>query len=331
MKNTAIVFEAPMKVSLQQQNIEEAPSIGKLLVKKLYSLISTGTELACLSGSESWFKMPAVSGYCCVSEVAAANSETGYAKGDILFHYGNHSAYQIIDDTDFIVRVNGKIDLPLVPMLRMATIAFTSIRISDIELGDYVAVTGLGLVGNMAAQLAALSGGFVIGIDPSQMRRNKAGECGITRLLDGTDTKSGIEKFTCGKGVHTAIEATGIPEVAYNMLDHISYHGEIILLGTPRGNTQVNLADILRYSHIDGQGSIHFKGAHEWRYPLKEDKFVKHSIERNTLICMKLIEEEKLQVRHLIDDIIKPDQAPDLYLHVNEDRNSHLGIMIDWT
>ena len=40
------------------------------------------------------------------------------------------------------------IDEKLVPFVRMATVAMTSLRVSSAEFGDTVAIIGLGLVGN---------------------------------------------------------------------------------------------------------------------------------------------------------------------------------------
>ena len=44
-------------------------------------------------------------------------------------------------------------------------------RASEIGLGDIALVSGPGLAGNMAAQLAHLSGAVVIGIDTAPSRR----------------------------------------------------------------------------------------------------------------------------------------------------------------
>ena len=101
-----------------------------MLVETLYSLISTGTELACLSGGESWFQMPAVPGYCCVSKVLEAGEDAPYKEGDLIFHYGMHSRYQLTspDSYNLVVKVPEGLDLQSIPMVRMATIAFTSIR-----------------------------------------------------------------------------------------------------------------------------------------------------------------------------------------------------------
>jgi 2-desacetyl-2-hydroxyethyl bacteriochlorophyllide A dehydrogenase len=299
-------------------------------MEKQYSLISTGTELACLSGAEGWFRMPGVPGYCCVSKVLEAGEGAPFKPGDMVFHYGAHSRYQIIGD-DFAVRVPEGMDLKQVPVIRMATIAFTAVRVSDIELGDVVLVSGLGLVGTMAAQLATLSGATVIGVDPAPSRRRDALGCGIAFAVGPEDAAKTVESVTGGRGVNTLIEATGIPKVAQGYLPLIGYHGEIIFLGTPRGDYQTVLADVLRYCHIDGQGSITFKGAHEWRYPVMEDKFVKHSIERNTRVCMDLLGKGRLKAAPLISHVIKPREAPEVYLAVNEDRDRYTGIVIDWT
>jgi len=331
MKNTSIVFTEPYKIVVQEDEANVKPGDGEILVKKLYSLISTGTELACLSGKEGWFKMPAAAGYSCVSEVCASNAVNAvYKEGDIIFHYGTHSLYQIINEKDFIFPVDTKDNLHLVPVLRMATVASTAIRISDIELGDYVAVSGLGLVGNMASQLAELSGACVIGVDPSEMRRNKAKDCGVSYVVSPENQSEYIRKITGGSGVHTVIEATGIPQVGADMLGVIGYHGEIIFLGTPRGKTMGDLADVFCYSHVDGKGSITFKGAHEWRYPIEKDKFVKHSITRNTEICLDLFKKNKLKIDGLVSHIIKPQEAPAVYKALNENRNDFMGVIFDW-
>jgi len=332
MQNRVIMFQSPMEVQCIRQSIDKTLAPGKLLVKKHFSLISTGTELKCLMGlEESWFPLPSVSGYCCVSEVIASGRGCAYQNGTFLFHYGTHSDYQIIDNMEFAVEITDTTSLQYIPMLRMASVAFTAIRNSDIELGDYVLVAGLGLVGNMASQLAMLSGGFVIGSDPSAMRREKAAACGVPHLLDGNNVKTQVDRLTEGKGVHTAIEAVGIPKLLFSLLPTVGYHGEMILLGAPYGDEKMDVADFLANIFNDNYNSVTIKGAHEWRYPLHADKHVKHSIERNTKICLKLISENKLLVEPLITHILKPDQAPQAYLEVHENRDAYLGIIIDWT
>src|ERR1035437_6478559 len=47
----------------------------------------------------------------------------------------------------------------------LGSIAMNAVRTARIELGDVVAVIGLGLVGQLVAQLVRLQGGVAVGID----------------------------------------------------------------------------------------------------------------------------------------------------------------------
>jgi len=332
MENRKIVFEAPWQVALEREDAALKPGAGELLVETQYSLISTGTELACLSGKEFWFKMPAVPGYCCVSKVLETGEGAGFAPGDMVFHYGMHCRYQLTSPNDFnlIVKVPDGLDLKTVPMVRMATIAFTSIRVSGIQLGDVVLVSGLGLVGNMAAQLAQLQGATVIGVDPAPARRELAKRAGIGCAVAPDEAEAAVKALTNGRGCNTVIEATGIPACAEQCLKYVGYHGELILLGTPRGDYQTNLADVLRYSHLEDFGSVNIKGAHEWRLPTQRQKYLKHSIERNTEVCFDQVARGKLCLAPLVSHVVSPEEAVDIYMKLNADRNAYLGVIIDW-
>lgn len=332
MKNRKIVFEAPWQVALQSEEIDLVPGNGEMLVETQYSLISTGTELACLSGGEGWFQMPAVPGYCCVSKVLQASEGAPYAPGDTIFHYGMHCRYQLTSPNPYnlIAKVPEGLDIRTIPMVRMATIAFTAIRVSDIQLGDVVLVSGLGLVGNMAAQLARLSGATVIGVDPAPHRRELAKKVGIDVAVSPEEAAQAVERVTEGRGCNTVIEATGIPACAETCLKYVGYHGEIIFLGTPRGDYQANLAEILRYSHLDDLGCVTFKGAHEWRLPTTRERYNKHSIERNTYVCFDQVARGNLHLNELVSHVLSPEEAAGVYLKLNEDRNAYLGVIIDW-
>ena len=82
--------------------------------------------------------------------------------GDKVYTFGPHAEYYKINTTAFdsgmCLPVPEGLSLNLTPFTRIGTIAMAALRVSNIELGDYVAVTGLGLVGNLAAQLCAIAG-----------------------------------------------------------------------------------------------------------------------------------------------------------------------------
>jgi threonine dehydrogenase-like Zn-dependent dehydrogenase len=335
MDNKKIVFTAPWKVEVQEEKLETpALGAGEVLLKKIYSLISPGTEMACLSGSEQWFQFPDIPGYAAVSKIVEVGERvSGFAPGDIVFHYGNHSAYQIATVEGVFLKVPDGLDLRWVPFTRMATVAITSVRVSGIELGDDVSVTGLGLIGNMASQLAQLQGARVIGMDLAEERLRIAKACGLAIALDSGkgSIKERIMEITGGVGTSTHIDATGVPKVAVDSLPRISPLGELILLGSPRGEYTANVTDILNYCHLFDRGCITFKGAHEWRYSVEPNPFAKHSLVRNSRIVFGLLEKKKLVVEPLISHILQPEQAPEAYEGLKNNKDAYNGVLFDWS
>lgn len=334
MNNRKIVFNSPWQVETIEENfIKQSLNEQEVLVKKIFSLISPGTELAMLSGKESWAHLPTTPGYASVSEIVEVGKGiNNFKSGDIIFHYGNHSEFQVVSVKGTFLKVPDYLDLKWVPFTRMATVAFTSVRVSAIELGDFVSVTGLGLVGNMAAQLAQLQGATVIGIDLSKERLRIANECGVNYTLDGKEgNKERINEITNGIGVSTHIEASGLSQVAVASLGWISKLGEIIFLGTPRGEYDTDVTDIFNYCHLYGRGCITFKGAHEWRYPIEPNEFVKHSLVRNSNIVFELMKQKRLQIEPLISHVLKPEQAKEAYEGLRINKDQYNGVLFDWS
>ncbi len=339
MENLSVLFTAADRVETQWIDDD----IGQLracdvLVKTHYSLISAATELACLSGSQRWFPFPGTPGYAAVGEVLEAGEGiSALSPGDMVHFWGGHKQYNLVDTTrpqSICLKLPDGLPPHLAPFTRMAIIAMTSLRISNIELGDYVGVVGLGTVGNFAAQLAGLQGGTVIGLDLSAGRVERACNCGIPYALlgDGASVAAEVQGITGGDGVSTLIEATGVPAALPPALPLVGRYGEAILLGTPRGVHETDLtSSLLDYIHLHGHGNITFKGAHEWRYPVARDHYVKHSMERNSEIAMDLIASGALRVSPLHTHTLSPHEAETAYRGLQREKDKYVGVVFDWT
>ncbi len=339
MKNRKIVFTAPGKVELISGDFkDEINNPDEVICKNLYSLVSPGTELACLSGIESWFKLPATPGYIAVGEVLKKGENVRHIKaGDKVYTFGPHAEYYKINttafDTGMCLPVPAGLPLNFAPFTRIGTIAMAALRVSKIELGDYTAVTGLGLVGNLASQLAQLQGGIVIGIDVNDSRIEAAEKCGIKRTINSSKAgwKEEIKKLTNGEGVFTLIDATGISKVIADSLSIIKTYGEAVLLGSPRGSFETDATEIFNHVHYIHKGSITFKGALEWRFPSFQTDFVKHSIERNSKIITELICSESLKIEPLITHELRPEDAAKAYEGLKNKKDEFLGVIFNWT
>ena len=338
MNTRKIVFTRPGCVELATVD-EPAPLVSsptEVVLRNRFSLVSAGTELACLSGGESWFALPATPGYIAVGEVlerGAAN--THLSPGDLVFTWGPHAEHYKIDTTNryggLCLRLPAGLSPALACFTRMASIAMTSLRVSHIELGDVVLVTGLGQVGNFAAQLATLQGGTVIGVDLSARRREAALACGIAHAIDSgaPDWKDEVRRLAGPRGVTTHIEATGLSAVAAEAIGLLAMHGETIQLGSPRAPHQADLTGFLQRVHLPPFTEA--RGALEWRLPTFATEFTKHSMERNSTLIMELLASGRLKAAPLHTHTLAPSRAPEAYAGLRDRKDDYVGVVFDWS
>jgi len=309
----------------------------ELLVQNLYSHISAGTELACIAGKESFFSIPDTPGYTSIGRVLKKGDALDHVmEGDLVYTYGPHAEYFKIDIRDrwhgLCVKLPPEIDLRLAAFTHMAGIAMTSLRSSRVELGDHVLVSGLGAIGNLAAQLVQLQGGCVIASDILEERLQIAKTCGIRDAVHSKqmDMKALVEERTGGKLVSTYIDATGLAPVVEQSLELLSLYGEVILLGSPRNPYESELTAFLQHFH-NLPWCQNMKGALEFTWPTHESEFVKHSIERNARVIFELIREDRLKIAPLLSHQIAPDEIQSAYDGLRDQPEKYIGVIIDWS
>ena len=279
MKNTIVTFTGVGKVEFQEEEIPDALPPGAILIESEYTFISAGTELANLTGREkkvfvpgSWCAYPWRPGYAQVGRVAATGDGASATVGERVFALCNHAAYSVClpgTDTrrDFWIRVPDALDPVTAVATRMAMVAASApvAFVPAWHSPGWVAVLGLGAVGNLAAQCYAILGAKVIGVDPVEARRALARRCGIESVIPGGDTAlEQIRAITGGERPHAVIEATGSPKVAVDAINLVREQGDVVLLGSARGDIDVNFTDILGQIHYR---NLHVHGALEWSLP----------------------------------------------------------------
>lgn len=338
-----VVFPEANVVRLEEAEVDLTPAPDEVVIRTLVSIISAGTELACLAGLADWAPFPFRPGYGAIGEViAVGDAVKGIQVGDrILTHspHASHAKARILS-----VKVPDGVPPERAIFARMADISITALRVSNAELGDRVAVIGLGLVGNLAAQLFQLAGCEVIGLDKVPQRLELAKACGIQTVVntDETDPVQAIRDWTEGKGCEVVVDATGNPAATLLAAQLVAKYGEVVLLGSYFGRRlDGNVTELLERIHLSGYGCITFKGAHEWRYPVKEVRddilpiernahFYKHSVERNAKITLRLIADGRLQVAPLLTHLVKPEQCAEVYFGLRDKPNEYVGVVFDW-
>lgn len=315
-----------------------------ILVSAYYSMISAGTELAGFSALSpgvyqkgSWNAYPWRSGYGLVGKAEKIGEDIHHIKeGERVFCFGNHAQHQIwplakvMENPSYSAfPVRNNLDDQTLTASRMALVAVTGPQISGVELGDTVAVFGLGMVGNIAAQYYRHLGARVIAFDTSKMRCHKARHVGLEEVFDVSPQEQVqvVQDLTSGHGAEITVDAVGSSAVVLNCVKATATNGKVILLGTPRAEVIGNLTELLRPVHMR---CLKILGAFEWRVPAYSQVGVPHSIESNLNMIWDLIGRGRLNVKDLITHVVKPEEMQSAYLGLLNEKEHYLGVLVDW-
>jgi 2-desacetyl-2-hydroxyethyl bacteriochlorophyllide A dehydrogenase len=314
----------------------------ELLIEAETTVVSAGTELAIFSGTApgvrtpgSWNAYPWRPGYGLVGHVHAVGSElVGFAEGDRVFCFGKHASHQFFDASTkkpqsaaFVITEDLAAETAV--MIRMALIALTGPQVTTFQTGDTVAVFGLGLVGNLAAQLYQIAGARVIAFDPVKKRCDLAQQVGIEFALNvhPENQVEMIYELTDNQGAAVTVDAVGDSRVVMSCIQACMPFGEVILLGSPRESFNTDATEAFRLIHVRW---LKVRGALEWCLPVHPVIGKKHSIESNLRTLINLIKREQLKLDPLISHSIKPDDLPKTYQGLLNDKGNFVGVVVKW-
>jgi 2-desacetyl-2-hydroxyethyl bacteriochlorophyllide A dehydrogenase len=333
-----VVVTGPCQVELQKLELEEKIGPEQLLIDSEYTFISAGTELANYTGREprvfqqgSWCAYPWRSGYANVGVVRAAGERVSRARvGQRVFTYGPHASSFLYSEKRLVAPVPGELDPALVASSRMAGVALTALVLAEIRGNPWVAVFGLGMVGNLAAQAFGLHGGRVVGIDPVAHRRQLAERCGIEHTLGGSsqEVQQAIEELSEGHLADIAIDAVGHSSVVMQALRATATHGQLILLGSPRVRVQGDLTELLSEVHLR---FITVRGGLEWCLPMYPDVGGGQSQFGKQQMIFDWMRRGRLRLEPLVSHRLRPEQIKEAYEGLEHHPEEYTGVVLDWT
>ncbi|MBI2299458.1 MAG: zinc-binding alcohol dehydrogenase [Armatimonadetes bacterium] len=329
MQGCRLVFTGLGRVELEPFGIDP-PGPGQVLYRTLVTQLSAGTETAKFVGLQQ-VEFPWVPGYAAVGEVLECGpGVTSPQVGERVYTYGPHASLGVTQVLH--ARVPDGLAAEAAVFARLGTVALTALRVSDVELGDRVAVLGLGVVGNLAAQLFQLAGCEVFGLETDAFRRERAAACGVRHVVDAT-VEGGVPEvkaLTCGRGCECVVEAVGRPQLVETACALAAPRGEVVWVGSPRGEWVTDVTPILNQVHLWGNGCLTFKGAHEWRIPVRPSDGLKHSLESHAELLLRLLAEGRLATEPLRTHLAEPAAAQGLYEALRDRKPGHLGVLFDW-
>jgi len=101
--------------------------------------------------------------------------------------------------------------------------------------GQVAAVIGLGVTGQIIAQLLRMQGMNVVGITRSEWKRSLASDLGATAVAEPAQASAALTEITAGKGPELVVEAVGTEATLSEAIKLVGTGGEILAYGTITG------------------------------------------------------------------------------------------------
>lgn len=330
MKNPTIVFTKPQTAELLQYEIGE-PKDNEVLTETEYSVVSGGTERACLMNSPNTPQhFPCRLGYCSIGKVIKTGQNVkSVAVGDrVLVYHGCHAKYNIRTEDEITKVKNEKVDSLYAAFVIIASMGLGGTRKLELEIGESAMVVGLGLLGMFSVQFCRLSGANpVIAVDFSKKRRELALKLGADYAFDPSDPEfeEKVKEATGGRGVNGCIEVTGNSAALVTALNCASYMGRIALLGC----TRVSDSKIDFYTQVHRPG-IKIIGAHNFVRPKKESYPHHWTHHDDCCAIIDMIATGRIDVKSMISRVETPENCSKVYEELCFDKDFPLGTVFDW-
>ncbi len=345
-------------------------SSNHVLVRPFYSLISAGTETADIHTDSIvkevadnpshlktvWNVMKKTDPVSTFNEVRAKFEDyavLGYSGAGVIvekdgavsdLQIGQRVAYggegtghgeTINVGRNLIARVPDNVTFQEACFTTLGAIAMNAVRLAQINIGDVVAVVGLGLVGQLTAQLVRCQGGVVVAIDLDKKRVDIANDTGADHGLVGTDTLvDEVRSLTGGRGVDCAIVAAAsrsakpLQDAVFMCRDR----GRVVMVGAcpieiPRSEMYVKELSFI-VSRAYGPGSYDPKYEKQGvDYPIS---YVRWTENRNMEEFLRLISTGKVDVKSLISHEFDLDDAPNAYKAIMGNGSGSMAVVLKY-
>jgi predicted dehydrogenase/threonine dehydrogenase-like Zn-dependent dehydrogenase len=248
---------------------------------------------------------------------------------------GTGHAESILVGRNLVARIPENVPFEHACFTTLGSIALNAVRIANISLGEKVAVIGLGLVGQLIAQLAHLQGGYVIATDLRSDRVGLALRAGAdAALAGGSEFPQQIKTLTDGIGVDCVIVAAAAKSDAPCRLavEICRDRGRIVDVGAVELSFpwyETYLKEIRIYmARAYGPGSYDASYERQGRdYPLP---YVRWTERRNMEEFLRLSSQGRLRIEDLITHRFPLEEAPKAYEVIMDSSQNSLAVLLKY-
>lgn len=335
MLNPQLEITGPRQIRLIDGGM---PVLGprELRIRTSHSLISAGTEGASYLG-RPWLRddgaqmptYPTRTGYSNVGVVVEVGAQVErFAVGDRVASAGEHGQYVVVNEgAEALWQVPFGVGDEEATFTTLAATVLNGVRIGWPQLGDCVAVVGLGVLGQLACQYLRLGTPRpLVGVDLDQSRVNLALRLGsITVGINPTqiDPVRTVRDLTDGRGADIVFEVTGRTETFDLCFDLARRFGRVVALGSPRWPAPVDMMKL----HLK---ALECLGAIVSSHPRPGEERNRWHRQANGRLFLELVAEGLVQPGELVTHRFAPEQAEQAFVTAIGEAGPALGVIFVW-
>lgn len=299
--------------------VDETPlAADEIAGRALASAVSPGTELAAGFLADAGAER---SGYALVFAVEQAGSATGFAPGDLALAMLPHAS-RVRCRAGQAWRVPPGLDPADAALARLAAVSWSTLTTTAARPPGRVAVSGLGIVGNLAAQIFAAAGYRVLACDPVAGRRELLADRGIATCdrLPPADAAGSPR-------IDLVVECSGHEEAVADACRLVRPGGEVALVGVPWSRrSELAAFDLL---HLVFHRYVRLRSGWEWEVPGEAAGFAAGSRRENLAAAMAWLAAGRLSGAGLYRRA-DPRDCQRVYRDLQA-RSGLLTAVFDWT
>ncbi len=269
----------------------------------------------------------------------AGNSIQDIKQGDRVACAGagiaNHAEFIAIP-RNLLVKVPDNLSLNVASTVTLGSIAMQGLRRADPRLGEFVAVIGLGILGQLTVQMLKTAGCRVIGIELDQRRIDVALSSGMDKSLNPTKDNPVDEviRFSNGYGVDSVIitASTESNEVINQAIEMCRKKGKVVIVGAVGLNLK---REEFYKKELDVLISTSYgPGRYDEKYESKgvdyPYAYVRWTENRNMEEYLQLLKDEKINIRPLIEKTYPIEKAAKAYKELKTAVSKPLMVLLEY-
>ena len=314
------------------------PGPGEVLVRVNRTQVSAGSEKGRFRGASppdpkiplGYWEIPP--GYTAAGRVQAVGPGVeGFEVGDRVFASGRHASHllsKLKDEDDGgmrkrVQRIEFDVTDEQACFSRLGDVALHSVRRAELQPDESVAIFGQGVVGQLIAAFARISGAYpIVAVDLDDGRLELSKISGATHTVNASKENAveAVEAIT-GGGAESVFHANREAQVLADCVDAAGYGGKVVLVGATYGPVSMYLGNLLRREiSIRGSHMVSDVRQRYWKWTTSRD--------RNAI--MRMIAQGDLSVDHLISHVVRPEEGHEAYQRIVAGPEGWMGVFFAW-